>query len=53
MGMVYDEVISILGDPDDCSSALGMTNCLWGSDKKFIQVHFMAEKVVFFSAQGL
>lgn len=53
VGMPYSEVVELLGEADDCSSALGMKNCLWGSDEKYIQVHFMADKVVLFSASGL
>jgi hypothetical protein len=53
VGMTYEEVIDILGKAQECNSAIGMTNCKWGSDKEFIKVKFVADKVVLFSAKGL
>ena len=53
IGMAYDDVISILGDADDCQSAVGMTSCFWGSEETYIQVRFMGKKVVFFDGGGL
>lgn len=53
MGMAYDEVISILGEADDCQSAIGMTSCFWGSEETYIQVKFVGKKVVFFDGHGL
>jgi hypothetical protein len=53
MGMNYDEVISILGEADECSGAVGVQNCTWGGGEKYIKVNFIAKKVVLFSAKGL
>ena len=47
IGMTYEEVIDILGKAQECSSAIGMTNCRWGNDEKFIKIKFIAGKVVF------
>lgn len=52
-GLDYDEVVTILGKADECSGAIGIKNCRWGNDKKFIQVKFAGNKVVIFSGQGL
>jgi hypothetical protein len=53
MGMNYDEVISILGDPDECGGAVGVENCTWGGGEKYIKINFVGKKVVLFSSKGL
>ena len=53
LGMSYEEVVDILGKAQECGSSIGMTNCRWESNEKYIKVQFIADKVVFFSAKGL
>ncbi len=53
MGMAYEEATNILGKAQECNSAIGMTNCRWGSDEKYIKIQFIADKVVLFSGKGL
>ena len=53
MGMSYAEVISILGDADECGGALGVENCTWGKEDTYIKINFVGKKVVLFSANGL
>jgi hypothetical protein len=53
MGMSYDEVISLLGDADECSGAVGVENCTWGGQDKYIKVNFVGKKVVLYSSKGL
>ena len=53
MGMSYDEVISILGDADECSGAVGVENCTWGDQDTYIKINFVGKKAVLFSAKGL
>ena len=53
LGMAYEEVIDILGKAQECDSSIGMTNCRWVNNGKFIQIQFIADKVVLFSAKGL
>lgn len=53
VGMAYDEVVSLLGDADECSGAIGLKNCTWGDEAKHIKVSFAGDKVVVFSGQGL
>lgn len=53
VGMPYDAVVQILGDPDDCRDAMGARSCTWGDDKTQIKIQFIADKVVIFSAKGL
>ena len=53
VGMDYGEVEKILGEADECSGAIGIKNCKWGDDKKYIVVNFAGDKIVIFSGQGL
>jgi len=53
LGMPYEEVIDILGKAQECYSSIGMTNCRWESNGKYIKIQFIADKVVLFSAKGL
>jgi hypothetical protein len=53
IGMDYGKVITILGEADDCSSALGTKSCIWGNDAKNIKIKFVAGKLIFFSKEGL
>lgn len=53
VGMDYNEVISFLGKADECDGAIGLKNCKWGDDKKYINVSFAGDKVVVFSGHGL
>ena len=52
-GMAYDEVLKILGKPDNCESILGVNSCIWGKPEKSIKIKFVAEKVVWTSSKGL
>jgi len=53
VGMAYQEVISVIGEPDKCDSALVAKNCIWGDENKNITIKFIANKVVFPSMKGL
>jgi hypothetical protein len=53
MGMDYQEVVALLGPPDQSQTALGATSCVWGKPPRTISVKFIADKVVFFTAENL
>ena len=53
VGMDYEEVIEILGKPDNCKSVLNARNCVWGDSAKSITVKLVADKVVFLFNKGL
>lgn len=54
MGMNLQEVESVLGSHDNCSSALGTQSCLWGDENgKYVKVSFVAGAAVTFSSDGL
>lgn len=54
IGMSYDEVVAILGEPAVCEKAiLGTQSCDWGKDARLISLKFVVDNVVFRSAKGL
>lgn len=53
VGMDYDEVLKILGKPDNCESILNMKNCIWEESSKSITIKIAANKVVFISSYGI
>jgi hypothetical protein len=52
-GMSYDDVVDILGPPDDCAQTLGVKSCTWGDEHKNIKATFMADAAIVFSATGI
>ncbi len=53
MGMEYEQVVDIIGNPDECDAALGTKKCVWGNDEKNISISFIGEKVVLPSMKGM
>lgn len=53
VGMPYDEVRSLLGEPARCDDALGLRSCRWGDDSRWIRVSFVAERVAVTAAGNL
>lgn len=52
-GMSRGEIEAIIGSPTECSSALGVSSCLWGDDKSSISIQFAGDKALVISGQGL
>lgn len=52
-GMTYVQVKDVLGDPSSCSDVLGVKSCTWGDTKRHIDVSFLGDQALAFSAQGL
>ena len=52
-GMTYAQVKDVLGDPKSCSDVLGIKDCTWGDTKRHIDVNFVGDQALAFSAQGL
>jgi len=53
VGSEYDEVLKILGEPDNCESVLNMKNCIWEESSKIIKIVIVSDKVVILSSQGI
>ena len=52
-GMSYDEVTTILGKASSCDEKIGISSCVWGDDKSYISVQFVADKASFFSNKNI
>jgi hypothetical protein len=53
IGMDYQQVIEIIGNPDRCDAVLGAKSCIWGNEKKNITINFVADKVALPTMKGL
>ena len=53
VGMPYHEVRDILGEPARCDDALGLRNCRWGDDARWIRVGFVGERVAVTAGSNL
>jgi hypothetical protein len=53
VGMRYEDVTQLLGKPDQCDDVMGVRNCKWGNDKRFVNVSFVGGKVLLFSSSNL
>jgi hypothetical protein len=52
-GMQYDEVVQLIGKPDNCSEAIGLSTCEWSSGDATVTINFIANKVTISSSSGL
>jgi len=52
-GMTYDEVVALLGEPDECAAARLVESCTWGEKESGITVNFVNKKAFLFSSTGL
>jgi len=52
-GMSYDDVVKLIGKPEGCSEAIGISSCLWKNDGAVIDIKFISDQVTFHSANGL
>jgi len=53
VGMSHDQVTALIGKPDTCDDVMGVRNCVWADEKRSVQVGFVADKVLLFSANNL
>ena len=53
VGMRYDEVKRLLGEPTKCSDLMTVRTCTWGDDARYVNVGFVADQVVLFSSANL
>ncbi len=53
MGMSYQQVTDIIGQPNACDEVMGARNCQWGDDTVKVQATFVADKAIAFTHKGL
>lgn len=51
--MSYDEVVKLIGKPEGCSEAFGISSCAWKNGKAKIDIKFVSNEVTFLTADGL
>ena len=52
-GMSYEEVTRLIGSPDSCDDVMGVRNCVWGDEKRSVNVSFVGGKVLLFASNNL
>lgn len=53
MGMTYDQVVQLIGKPDQCDDAMGFRSCNWADGDRSVHVNFAGDKVLFFASSNL
>ena len=53
VGMPYDEVVQLIGKPEACSDAFGITSCEWKSGDANVKVKFISDQVSYVTGDGL
>lgn len=53
VGMPYEEVVAILGEPSECAAVVNTKSCRWGKDDKYIDAKIVGESVIFLTAKGV
>ncbi len=52
-GMSYEEVTALIGPPDKCDDVMGVRSCVWGDEKRSVNVSFVGGQVLLFSSSNL
>jgi hypothetical protein len=53
VGMTYDQVVKLIGQPDKCDDVMGMRTCTWGDKKRSVHVSFAGDQVLLYSSNNL
>lgn len=53
MGMEYNKVTALLGNPKNCTESMGVKSCTWGSETKNIEATFLGGKIIVFKNTGI
>jgi len=53
LGMDWQAVTELLGEPDHCKAVLNAKSCIWEDGERAITVRFIGDNVVLFSSEGL
>ncbi|MDQ8023371.1 MAG: hypothetical protein REI94_16150 [Moraxellaceae bacterium] len=53
LGMSFDEVKALIGEPTECSDALMVRNCVWREGEASASVSFVGNKATIFTADKL
>jgi len=53
LGMSFDAVVEILGQPQHVKPFMGIQQCTWVSGERHIHAKFMFKRAVYYSSKGL
>lgn len=53
MGMKYNDVVTLLGEPAQCDALLMAKSCVWGTESRQIDIKFADNIAILFSSTGL
>jgi hypothetical protein len=53
VGMPYEDVVKLIGKPEGCSDALGISSCQWKNGKATVAISFISNQVTIISSKGL
>lgn len=53
VGMPYEDVVGLLGEPARCDETLGLRACQWGDAQRSADITFAGGKVLLASAKNL
>jgi hypothetical protein len=53
VGMAYEEVTALIGEPARCDEALGVRRCHWGDEQRSADITFAGGKVLLATAKNL
>jgi hypothetical protein len=53
VGMSYDEVVKLIGNPANCDDVMGLRSCTWGDGTQSADVKFAGDKVLLYSSKNL
>lgn len=53
VGMSYNQVTQLLGDPDNCSDTMATKSCDWVHGKSRVNVKFVGNNAILFSGKNL
>ena len=53
MGMKYNDVVTLLGEPSQCDALLMAKSCVWGAESRQIDIKFADNIAILFSSTGL
>ncbi|MEW5966632.1 MAG: hypothetical protein AB1720_06490 [Pseudomonadota bacterium] len=51
--MACDEVVRLIGAPEQCDDVMGVRNCRWGDGTRSANVSFVGGKVLLFASSNL
>ena len=52
-GMYYKDVVQLIGKPEECSDAFGLSSCKWKNGDAVVNISFISNQVTLISGRQL